>query len=116
MTGELTPVQEWKHGNKMGTEGVVHVTPRRGFREQRRLKSLSETKPNQRCIKRKEGESISYMMMPWFAGWVYEALGVSTCLPPPFCCCTILTVGGSLSETSMIPLNMESHPLERQLA
>lgn len=56
------------------------------------------------------------MTMPWFVGWVYEALGVSTCLPPPFCCCAILTVGGSLSETSVIPLSMESHPLEDGLA
>lgn len=56
------------------------------------------------------------MTMPWFVGWVYEALGVSTCLPPHFCCCAILTVGGSLSETSVIPLSMESHPLEDGLA
>ena len=48
------------------------------------------------------------MTMPWFVGWVYEALGVSTCLPPPFCCCAILTVGGSLSETSVIPLSMSN--------
>lgn len=62
---------------------MVHVTPRRGFREQRRLKSLSETKPKPKgALKEKKGNP-SLMTCPGSLAGFTASLGVSTCLAHP---------------------------------